>query len=327
MSRKPKLDAGWISRLVSSSDPLTYFFYELEGARAVPARVILENGVNLWHEAVFSNEVYDNSYLWEEARILLENPDERPPYSWVEWLRRRIILGSIVPKRWGNRRPYPYKGLLISAVYFQEARRLCEEENYERAWQLIALAYYHLGLNTTRSSTHNTSRAAKEKHSDRTSHMRGMVLGILDAIKARGTASSIEGAKDQVVDLMRAHRNNIKIKSWLDEFDALVPEKTKGRTTAKVKNDVFVRIRNMLDNWSLPSGPYPEIAEAFSHFSRQKTRASNLTRIVRTTTEEFPIEESAYSIRLISYMDEFTLTEKLSIVEEEDEADLNADPP
>lgn len=326
MNSTVKGNVGLIPNLISSSDPITHFFYESGGECAVPARLMVENGINLWHEAVFTNEVYDNSYLWEEARAMVENPDDTLMSSWVECVRRRITLGLIVPKRWGKRRPYPYKGILISAVYFQEARRLCEEKKYDRAWHIITLAYYHLGLNTTRSSTHNTSRAAKQMHSDRTVKIRGIVLGALDTMKNDGTVSSISVAKDQVVEILRKH-NKGKLKDWLNEFEALVPEKTKGRTTATMKNDVFERIRNMLDNWSLPSGPYPEIAEAFSHFSKQKSRASHLTNSLRTTREDFPIEESEYSLRLISFTNEFTLTEKLSPYDEEGAEELNTGSP
>jgi hypothetical protein len=152
-------------------------------------------------------------------------------------------------------------------------------------------------------------------HAGRTEKIRAMVLAALNKIKTDGTASSISVAKDQVVDLLRKHED--KFKDWLNEFEALVPDTTKGRTKATEKNDVFVRIRNMLDNWSLQGGPYPEIAEAFSHFSKRKSRGTDQSKSGCTTSENFEVEEPNYFLRLISFTDEGTITEKLSTIEEE----------
>ena len=317
MSSKPRTKDGSIKDLISTSEPLTHFFYEREGDCAVSPRLLVENGVTLWHEAVFTNEVYDNSYLWEVARKIVENRAETPMHSWVEWARYRITLGSFVPRQWGRRRPYPYKGLLISAIYLQESRRLCEEGQLDRAWHIIALAYYHLGLNTSRSTALNTSKAAQVMHAGRTEKVRALVLGVLETIQLDGTTSSITAAKDKVVDVLKA-RNKGLIKDWLNEFDTLVPEKTKGRTEAKDKNDVFLRIRNMLDNWALPSGPYPEIAEAFSRFSKQKPPVSRHVSVTRVTSEDVPKEAKNYFLRLISFTEQGTYTEKLSRNEEEE---------
>jgi hypothetical protein len=127
----------------------------------------------------------------------------------------------------------------------------------------------------------------------------------------------VESAKDQVVDLLRDKQELIK--DWLNEFDTLVPEKTKGRTVAKQKNDVFVRIRNMLDNWSLPSGPYPQIAEAFSHFSKRK-RTSEDAEVVNpmATSENLAIDESGYYLRIINFREDgYVLTARLSREEPE----------
>ena len=77
-------------------------------------------------------------------------------YSWVEWLRYRITTGAFIPAQWKKRKPFPYKAVLISAIYFNEAKRLCDEGNLERAWHIIALAYYHLGLGSTSSTATNT---------------------------------------------------------------------------------------------------------------------------------------------------------------------------
>lgn len=306
-------------RLMSSNDPLTHFFYERAGECTVPPCFLVENGIHLWHEAVASNDAHDNSYLWEEAQAIVNASCETPIYSWVEWVRYRITRGAIVPKRWGSHRPYPYKGLLISAVYFLEARRLCEQGNSDRVWHIIALAYYHLGLNSSRSTVRNTSKAAQVMHAERTEKIRVMVLWALEKIRTDGTASSISEAKDQVVDLIRAlgKQKDKVIEDWLNEFDTRVPENTKGRSEASQKNDVYERIRNMLDNWSLPSGPYLEIKEAFSHFSKRKSRGTDQATSEGTTSENFEAEEPTCFLRLISYTDEFTVTEKLSTMDED----------
>ena len=139
-------------------------------------------------------------------------------------------------------------------------------------------------------------------HSTRTENLRALVLGCLDKIQADGTADSIESAKDRVIDLMREKEGLIK--HWLDEFDAMIPGRTKGRTRGQIKNDVFERIRNTLDNWSLPTGPYPEIAEAFSTFSKKKNGSRPCSVAQRTTPEDMAVEEAEYYLRLISYLED-----------------------
>jgi hypothetical protein len=115
---------------------------------------------------------------------------------------------------------------LISAIYLQEAKRLCAEGQPDRAWHIIALAYYHLGLNTAPSTAQNTSRAAQLMHAGRTEKIRALVLAALDKIRKDESARSMEDAKDQVVELLRAKRGESPIKDWLNEFDTLVPENT-----------------------------------------------------------------------------------------------------
>ncbi len=315
MGNRNSAGLGSLQDLLSSGEPITHFFYEYQGERAVEPLLLIENGITLWHEHIYTNDVHDNSYLWELAGLIVEDRGESPMYSWVEWVRYRITTGAFVPAQWGNQRPYPYKGLLISAIYLQEARRLCAGGQPDRAWHVIALAYYHLGLNTTSSTAKNTSRAAQVMHAGRTEKIRALVLAALDKIRRDESARSIESAKNQVVELLRAKRDQNSIKHCLNEFDTLVPDRTKGRTLAKQKNDVFVRIRNMLDNWSLPSGPYPEIAEAFSHFSKRKAKKTSIND--RATSEGVPIDKSDCYLRLISFFEDGeVLTVKLSRNEE-----------
>lgn len=257
---------------LASGEPVTRFFYEFQGERSVDPMIMIKSGIELWYEQVFTNQAQDNRFLWEFAESLLESRQDTPIYSWAEWLRYQIMMGVIVPEKWNKRKPYPYKGLLISAVYFQEGRRLCVEDSFDRAWHLIAMAYYHLGLNTTPSASQNAAKAAKMKHVELTRNLRSMITAALDFIERKALADSIEKAKDEVARLLREKCEDRAVKICLDEFDANVAKKTKGNTNAKQENDVIDRIRILLEIWSLPSGPYPEIAKAFSNFNHRKRR-------------------------------------------------------
>lgn len=300
-----------LQEALTNGEPLTHFFYEYQGERSVDPLMLIDSGITLWHEHVYTNEAHDNSHLWDLADCLLNGRQDAPMYSWIEWLRYRITIGTLVPAQWNSRKPYPYKGLLISAIYLQEARRLCTQGDTSRAWHVIAMAYYHLGLNTAPTTLQNTARAAKVMHANRSEKVRALVLGALERIRRDGSATSIESAKDKVIELLREKES--KIKDWLNEFETLVPQNTKGRTPSTLKNDVFARIRNMLDNWSLPSGPYPDIAVAFSHFSKRKHRADSSSLNDRTTSEDVPIDDSEYYLRLINFLEDGqVLTVKLS---------------
>jgi len=312
MGTKENVESASLQDLLTKGEPITHFFYEYQGERAVEPLLLIDNGISLWHEHIYTNEAHDNSYLWELAGSIIEDRKDTAVYSWVEWVRHQITLGAYTPAQWDSGKPYPYKGLLISAIYLLEAKRLCAEQQSERAWHIIALAYYHLGLSTGSSTLQNTSRAAKMLHAARSEKVRALVLAALDKIRRDESAHSIESAKDQVVGLLRRKRD--KIKHWLDEFDTLIPEKTKGRTVAKQKNDVFERIRIMLDNWCLPSGPYPDVADAFSHFStRKRTPRAAEEAAIRGTCEAVPIDESDCYLRIVNFLDdEYVMTLKVS---------------
>lgn len=301
--------------LLTDNEPITHFFYEHEGPRPVEPLLLIGNAITLWHENVYTNDTHDNAYVWEHARSLVLTPQPTPSHSWVEWLREKITMGLMVPPEWDSRKPFPYKGLFISAVYLHEARRLCEQGESDRAWHIVAMAYYHLGLSTPRSTILNTTKAARLMHAARTEKLRAVVLGTIDAIRQKGVEDSIEGAKNRVVEVLRQiAMKDSEVASWFTEFDAMVSDKVKGRTMAKEKNDVFDRIRNLLDKWALPSGPYPEIAEAFSAFSKRarKPNANNHASRVETT-EGIELDHSDYYLRLVHYVgDEFRLTTKLS---------------
>lgn len=302
MGRKSAEDVSLRDALITG-EPITRFFYEYQGERAVDPATMIGSGIDLWHERIRTNQVDDNSFLWDFAESLLESRQDTLMYSWAEWLRYQVMMGALVPPKWNPQKPYPYKGLLISAIYFQEASRLCAEKIPERAWHLVAMAYYHLGLNTIPSATENTRKAAMMLHAARTEKVRALVLGALDRIKRDGLADSIEKAKDEVSRLIREKLADRVVKDWLNEFDTLVSERTKGRTSGKQKNDVIARIRNMLDTWSLPSGPYPEIAKAFSPFNKKKTGAVVIVTDEMVKSEEVTEESSDCYLRIVNLLE------------------------
>lgn len=297
---------------LTKDEPVTRFFYEYRGERAVDPSTMVENGITLWQEQIYANQARDNGHLWKFAESLLDARQETLIYSWVEWLKFSVMMGVIVPEKWDRYKPYPYKGLLISAIYFQEAQRLCIENRPERAWHILVTAYYHLGMNTTSSAPQNLSKAAQILHAARTEKVRALVIAMLSRIKRDGTAESIERAKDEVVRLLREKGEQGVVKEWLSEFDTIISEKTKGRTKAKQKNDVFDRIRNLLNTWSLPSGPYPEVAEAFSQFKKKKLAAVTIATNEGETSEERPADESHCFLRFVNLLEDgYVLTEEI----------------
>lgn len=299
-------------RTIASGEPVTHFFFEYQGERAVDPGTLIESGTSLWHENVLGNEVHDNRYLWQLAATLLDGRQETPMYSWVEWLRYRITLGVLAPEGWDSQKPFPYKGLLISAIYLQEAWRICAAGDLTRISHIVAMAYYYLGLNTTASTLKNTSRAAQMMHAARSEKVRALVLAALNRIDLEGTASSIKQAKDQVVDLLRK-KNKGWVRDCLNEFDTLVPEKTKGRKTGTQKNDVLDRLRNLLETWSLPSGPYPDIAESFSRFNKRKPKADAGATTTSAVNVSVSIDKSDCFLSLVNvFEDGHVLTMKIS---------------
>lgn len=262
----------------AGGEPITHFTYEFEGPRAIDPSLLIKDGILLWHECVTAGEVHDNSYLWELAKKIIENPGPTPAYSWVEWYRYSIINGTFTPSKWRSKKPFPYKGLLISAIYLQEARRVYQEGESDRAWHLVTLGYYHLGQSTGSSTRANTARAAKHRHSDQSADVRELVLITLGAVATLGKASTVEAAKDQVAILLRKMSADVaEVREVLSNFDDAIPARTKGRTSGSHKNDVIDRIRNLLDTWSLPSGPYPEIEQAFAQFSKRRSASPTVS--------------------------------------------------
>ena len=303
MRTKKTLEERSIADAVTQADPTTCYFYEHDGERSVEPLELVESGIHLWEELVFQNEAHDNRYLWDFAESLLQDRRNTLPYSSVEWLKYQIMIGHIVPAEWRQDSAFPYKGLLISAIYFQEARQLCLKGKPDRAWHLIAVGHYHLGTSTPPTPLQLAARAAKVKHLERSWAIRAMVLGVLKGVDP-STVKSIEDVKEKVVAAIRlACTTSGEIDTLVKAFDDQVSARTKGRTTGKFKNDVFERLRNMLDNWALPSGPYPDISKAFSRFSNRKRGGTNSATGSTVLTEQSPAQSNGPWLRLISNLE------------------------
>ncbi|MBD8898572.1 hypothetical protein [Rhodanobacter sp. DHG33] len=253
--------------IIYTGAPKTHIFYEYEGERPVDPLQMVRDGGLLWWEQAQNNLEHSREVhrLWNEAEALLSQRQETLTHSYVEWLRYRVIIGALDPtKSFKQKKPYAYRGMLISAIYLQEAERLCAEGDTGRVWHLIATAYYHLGMNTTPSTTELTARAAKKKHEDSVGLRRAIVLVTLEIIgeqqKKKQTIRTIEDAKDEVIKLIYSNK---AVLADLEQLDA----KTLNR---KAGSDALDRFRGLLDAWASPNGPHPDIAEAFSIYDQKK---------------------------------------------------------
>jgi len=263
------------------SSPKTHFFYEYEGERPVDPSVLVENGIVLWQERALASEVSDISHLWKFASTLLDATQETATHSRVEWLRYKITMDSIAPKKWDPSRPYPYKGMLISAIYLQEARRLCSEGATDRVWHIIAIAYYNLGMNTLLSKSELNAKAAALRHARDSEFTRAMVLGALKILDGDASIDSINKAKDAVIGLFE-NKKYRKAREELRKIYSLGPEGTRHNKA----NNELTRLRNTLDDWAHPKGPYPEMAEAFARFSQRKRKNLNETGVSGKSSDE-----------------------------------------
>lgn len=64
MGNKNGAEGGSLQDFFNSGEPITHFFYEYRGERDVEPLLLIENGITLWHEHIYTNEVHGNSYLW-----------------------------------------------------------------------------------------------------------------------------------------------------------------------------------------------------------------------------------------------------------------------
>lgn len=306
MSKK-KADPGASKYLYPADNnyPRTHFFYEYEGESAVDPAVLVDNGILLWHEQIQTNELDDVSPLWAYAAALLEERGQPPTHSYLEWLRQEVIVNARAPDSWNKLEPYPYKGLLISALYLQEARRLCHNGDTGRVWHVIALAYYNLGLNTLQSASHVfATYAAKEKAED-SEYKRAIVLQVLKRLEGDESITSVAKAKRAVVKFIENYKNKDGkrvLLSKLEKLDRLTPKNSKHSED----NDAIDRLENTLNSWASPKGPYPEMAEAFAVFDRKKARSASVDTLdsgpARTTSEAFEFEKADYHTRIVNLL-------------------------
>lgn len=290
------------------SSPKTHFFYEYEGERAVDPSVLVENGILLWHERMLASEITDLSHLWGFASTLLDATQDTAVYSRIEWLRYKIAMDAIAPKKWDQSRPYPYKGMLTSAIYFQEARRLCSEGATDRVWHVIAIAYYNLGMNTPLSKSELNAKAAALRHARDSEFTRAMVLGALKLLDGDASITSINKAKDAIIALFE-NKKYRKAREELRKLDSLAH---KGTKREKDGNEL-ARLRNTLDDWAHPKGPYPEMAAAFARFNKKSKAESEAGANFRATGEVIEIDNSDIHQRIINLLEGgYSLTMTLS---------------
>lgn len=275
-----------------NESPRTHFFYEHQGERDVDPATLVENGILLWHEEMYTNGMDDLSCLWKLAESLLGESDVPPVYSRIEWLRYQIVMNVIAPPGWSQSKSKTYKGMLISAVYLQEARRLCSEGNTSRVWHILTVAYYFLGINTTPSASRFFAEASAKNHANASVHKRSLVLRILDHLQGDASISSIAKARDAVIEFIE-ERNELK--SEFVELDRL-------SSSAKHSNEngAMDRLHSTLADWALPNGPYPQMAEAFARFSRKKKGQTSSPELASATGEVFEFDEADAYLRIIN---------------------------
>lgn len=290
--------------------PRTHFLYEYEGERAVDPAVLVENGILLWHEQIHANELDDISPLWAFAEAELEKRGQAPTHSDLEWLRQQVIVNALAPASWNKLEPYPYKGLLISALYLQEARRLCQAGDTGRVWHVIALAYYNLGLNTVQSASQAMARYATKARSEDTELKRAIVLEVLKKLEGNPKITSVAKAKRAVVDFIQSYKGANDKYVLLDKLRELdggnTEEPLEDEARYEAESRATARLEATLNSWANPKGPYPEMAEAFAAFDRKKA-APNAADApgpssARTTCETFEFETGEYHTRIFNLL-------------------------
>lgn len=246
-------------------EPMSYFIYEQLGERAVDPETLIETAKALWGQCAAD---YDVSELWRVACELLDSQESSPAFSWSEHLRVSIIMGSTVPRGWKDSSSFPFKGLLISAIYLQEAERALKSTVMDRAWHLIAIAYYHLGLNTTESELMAQARKRANKNAEVTEEARALVLGALAWVERNRSPKSIAEALDFAYQIMSEKGEA------LDTFLFAYADKAKianSLPSSERRIQALERIAVMMRDWALPTSPYPEIARRFAQFNQRKS--------------------------------------------------------
>lgn len=280
--------------------PSTHFFYEYDGEREVLPGKMVSHAILLWHEQMLANPLDDTSHLWEFAASLLDQDELPAMCSRLEWLRFQVVIGGLTPDSWKSSDPYPYKGMLIAALYIQEARRLCEEEDpTHRLWHVISMAYYNLGLNSRLSAKKTFAYYSVKDKAEDSEDRRVYVLEVLKRLQGNPKITSIEKAKDAVIDFICTHKNKdgeLALLAAFEKLDRYVPEGNKHNKD----NNAMDRLRNTLDDWARPNGPYPQMAEAFAAFRRKTSKtASSPPSAPRSTQENIEISTKEFHTRIV----------------------------
>lgn len=288
--------------------PWTHFFYEFEGERAVDPSALVEHGILLWHEQIYAHELDDVSPLWAFAEAELEKRGRAPIYSDLEWLRQQIIVNALVPESWNKREPYPYKGLLISALYLQEARRLCQNGDTGRVWHIIALAYYNLGLNSVISASQAMALNAAKARARSTEFKRVIVLKVLEKLRDGTKINNVAEAKRAVISFIQDYKGKNGKYVLLDKLRELDGGDTEEHLTkeamSRADDRATARLEITLNSWASPQGPYPEVAEAFAMFDPEKAALAAETPNLSAmrTSEEIEFEAGEYHTRLVNLL-------------------------
>lgn len=281
--------------------PSTHFFYEYDGEREVPGGEMISHAILLWHEQMLTNPLDDTSELWEFAASLLEQEEPPGMCSKLEWLRFRVVTGGLTPDSWNSMAPYPYKGMLIAAIYIQEARRLCQEDPSDRLWHVISMAYYNLGLNSRLSARKAFAYYSTKDKAEDSEDRRTYVLEILKRLQQDTRITSIEKAKDAVIDFILTHKNKqgkLALFAEFEKLDRYTPEGAKHNKD----NTALDRLRNTLNAWARPNGPYPQMAEAFAAFRRKGAASTTPTSTPpdpRSTPESIEISTKDFHTRVV----------------------------
>jgi hypothetical protein len=299
-----------ITERMRVDEPPTYFIYEQLGTRAVEPQTLIDSAVDLWVQCASD---YGVTELWEIAQELLDAQESSSEFSWAEHLRLSIITGSTVPRGWKDSSSFPFKGLLISAIYLKDAYRTLSSAIPERAWHLIAIAYYHLGLNTTESELMAQARKRAEKNAAVTEEARALVFATLDWVANNRSAKSIADAQEMVYERLveKAEAIDEPLLAYADKakIDPALPR-------AARRFEAIMRITTLMRDWALPTSPFQDIARKFAQFNQRKgalSPANPLPEPSRDHDAEGAEPVTGAVLEIISVRaDGFTLTTRIS---------------
>lgn len=192
------------------------------------------------------------------------NTTEGPQFTCADSLCLLALDGRLVPEPWEQDGPHPYAGLLVSAGYFNEAKRFLAASRTDAAWAALVQAYYHLGTNSSAPTSHESARnAATKKHAEDTRGLRECIVEILAELARDATIKSGAKARRRVVETLIASQDP-KHKAALERYERST------KNNPNLSEDISARLQDRLEEWSAPKSRYPEITAAFAPFKRLK---------------------------------------------------------